>query len=162
MKALLMISLLLTSTAAQATVIPTSGVTNGARTVEILNQVAINGEITPYVGRVTIDHRVARAKVEIYRDMCGSLNPDPNVIRCMAVATLIDKFEAPIKNVSYSCGSKIYTAEENQIPDATQVKIEITDHSSRLCKDIVPSLMIVEAETYNPWTNKTTKYYLQK
>lgn len=130
---------------------------------EVLPKVEINGQETRHTAVVNIDFHSNSIKAEIYNDICGSLTARPGDIICMAMPMLVTTFEAPLTERSDSCGSYIYKAFSDQsIVDGLRVSIVATDHSQRLCKDLVNSAFEVEASVFNPWTNTTTEYYLSK
>jgi hypothetical protein len=130
---------------------------------EVLPNVSINGESTALVGRVTVDYRQHQIRLELFRDPCGELTARPDEIRCLALAMRVQTLEVPLERSYLSCGSEVYSGQKDRTPmDGLRTEITVTDHSTRICKDIVPSLLIVEATSFNPWNQETTEYVLMK
>lgn len=130
---------------------------------EVLTHVEVNGQLTRYTGVAQLDFVKSEMTVAIYHDPCGQFTARVGEIRCMAAAGLVTVLRAPIDVRTTSCGSMVYQGSKDQTPaDGPRTVIEVLDHSTRLCKDIVPSAFIVKASSYNPWTNETTEYLLMK
>jgi hypothetical protein len=156
MKTLALLSALFVSLSAQAR-------TPIFHQTEILPNVVINGEETRHTAVVNIDMNKKTIKAEIFDDICSSLTAPEGAITCMAMPRLVTTIEAPITERGTSCGSSIYkAAKDDSIRDGLRTDIKVSDHRGRVCKDLVRSIYEVEASVFNPWTQKTTEYYLSK
>jgi len=146
------------------------GISAGARSLqpkvveEILPHVLINGQDMGQTGRLKIDFVKNEIQIEILNDMCGQLLPlRAGEFRCLAAAVLVETLKVPLVDFSTSCRSVVYSGEKDDSPhDGFHRIIEVTDHSRRECKDIVESVLMVKASSFNPWTNTTTVYSLMK
>ncbi len=158
--AILAASILATTASAKASVSTLrSPISNQVVTLET---VAIDSEPTSYVGQLIIDDANDKLTLRIFDDPCGSLKPTEGKMHCMAVASLVVEMSVPIIERTFPCGSVQISGFEDLSPvDGLRTEIEYVNHSSRLCKDIVPDLIAVEASTFNPWDNKTTLYSLK-
>ncbi|RYZ72436.1 MAG: hypothetical protein EOP05_11005 [Proteobacteria bacterium] len=103
--------------------------------------VKLNGLETDLTARVVLDHAEQTITVELFEDRCGQLLPAKlGEIRCMAAATLKNSYTVPLLSETKSCGSKVFKGEEDQRPvDGLFVSVELVDHSTRVCRDIVAS-----------------------
>ena len=130
---------------------------------ETLHKVFQDGQETNYVGQVTVNVATKKINVSILKDVCGHFSPNDGLNHCMAMPIAVYTAEVPLLKVERSCGSKIFIGEDDQSPrDGLKTTITVTDHSSRLCKDLVLSRLIVKIESYNPWTNSTSTFDLLK
>lgn len=133
---------------------------------EVLTQVLIDGENQgQHTALLTIDENEKEIQLEIYGDMCGQLVPSkPDEIKCMAAAVHVQTLTVPmLETFVDACGSRHSIGEKDGTPyDGLHNIIKVTDHSERKCKDIVESKLIVEATSYNPWLNITTRYSIMK
>lgn len=132
---------------------------------ETLGQVEIDGKDQPrYEAELTVDTVGKEIIVAIWHDPCGSRRPArPGVVRCMAAAMEIANLRVPLQAVEDSCGSKVYSGRYDQTPvDGPAIEIRVTDNRTRFCEDMIPSIIVVEAESHVVRTQKTTRYYLMK
>lgn len=116
-----------------------------------------------HVGVLDVNFVKNQITLNIYDDICGSINAKPGQIHCMAMPMHIASFTVPLQQTTTSCGSNIYTGTLDQTPvDGPRQTIIVTDHSRRLCKDVVESKILVSAKSYNPWNNSVTVFKLLK
>lgn len=154
MKILVLLTALFTASIAQAS--------PGQREI-VLPKVEINGEQSDLVAVLHVNQALRTLTIDLFHDICHSYTALPGQITCMAMPSKKETLTANIVNESQSCGSKILTARsDDRIRDGIQTEIEFTDHSQRLCEDVIESAYIVEASTYNPWTQQKTTYRFKK
>lgn len=130
----------------------------------ILNFVSIDGVQKDLVGKLNIDFRKKAIRLELFNDPCGQFLPsNPGEIRCMAAAMLVQTLEVPLQETTQNCGSMYYSGLVDQTPfDGFKTQITAIDHSHRICEDVLASMFVVQASTYNPWIGKTANYYLMQ
>lgn len=133
---------------------------------EVFHHVEIDGEKTGYVGVLDINFHDGSVQLQIMQDRCGhfAVNRDPSVMRCMAMPTAVRTLKAPLTGrENDGCGTVVYSAFEDKTPmDGMRIEIKARDHGRRVCDDFRPYSFDVEASSFNPWTQQTTKYFLGK
>lgn len=133
--------------------------------VQILSQVTIDGVSKPgHVAELKVDLVQNEIEISIYNDICGSFAPPtPGMMRCLAMPMLVSTLHVPIQKTEVSCGSEIYSGmRDDTRADGLRQEVTVFDHTARLCDDLVPGLFVVQATSYNPWTNTESSYYLVK
>lgn len=157
MRLLSFLSALLLTSSAFATSILTSQ-------TELLPTVEVNGQPTDLTGLLKLDFVSNEIQVQIYNDPCGHFQPpQPGVARCMAMPRLVTTLTVPLQERTSSCGSNYYTGLKDQTRvDGPRTTIKVADHQYRVCADVLSNSVMVEAESYNPWKNETTRYLLSK
>jgi hypothetical protein len=143
---------------------PTEARSLRAYETSALTSVAINGQKTTFVGRVTVNNAEGKIVVEYGHDMCGYFKDlPPGTITCMAMPNIEGRFEAPIQKRENNCGSTVISGTDDQTPrDALRTEIVVMNHAGRHCEDYRPYGLEVHVTTLNPRTNKTTTYFLGK
>lgn len=155
MKALVLLTALFTASIAQAQSLAPRAI--------VLPNVEINGQKSELVAVLSVNQQLRTLTVSLYRDICHSYTALPGQITCMAMPALETTLTANIVNEASSCGSKILTAKtDERIRDGLLTEIEFTDHSQRICEDVIETTHLVEASTFNPWTNRATTYRFKK
>lgn len=152
-----------------ALVLPFAGKPAEARSLRAyetsaLSTVIIDGQKTTYVGKVIINNAEGKIVVEYGHDICGYFKDlPPGTITCMAMPKIEGRFEAPIQKREQSCGSTVISGTDDQTPrDGLKTDIVVMNHQGRYCEDYRPYGIEVHVTTLNPWTNKTTTYFLGK
>lgn len=104
-----------------------------------LPKVIENGEKTGLTAVVFVDLVKNEIEVQLFNDRCGQLVPKaPGQFSCLAAATLVESHIVPIVGTRTSCGSVYYIGADDQTPvDGLKVDIEVADHRSRTCMDVV-------------------------
>lgn len=130
---------------------------------EVLPNVMINGEQTPYVGVLDMSFVNNKIQLVIYNDICRQFTAGPGEMICRAMAMPVATLEVPMQKRENSCGSFIYSGVKELRPvDGNRTEINVTDNTHRLCKDVVDGLIVVNASTISARTQETTTYYLTK
>jgi hypothetical protein len=141
---------------------------------EVSNEEALKTSITPgefkLYGKA---HTTPSPSCDVYTDLKLSASPakaslfetvgagDPTMPHCKLMVQPHERAYT-LKLTGTACGSKIYEGSRRAVvgPSATGLaKIKITDHRTRLCKDVVPAKIVVEeTEPGFPGPITTTKY----
>lgn len=130
-----------------------------------LSKVFINGEQAHgVVGLLQIDERVKLIKAEIYDDPCGKYLADvPGRAKCLAMPELRHIIVVPYRNRIISCGSQVYKAVAGlSLASGARHELSVVDHSTRICRDLVPSRVIMVFKAYHDETGEAIEYTLMK
>jgi len=129
-----------------------------------LSKVYINGERTPgIVGLLEIDERAKLIKAEIYDDPCGKYLSGSDRPKCLAMPVLRHIIVVPYRDRLVSCGSLVYKAVEGiSLASGARHELSVVDHSTRVCRDLVPSRVIMVFKAYQFGTGEMLEYTLMK
>ncbi len=129
----------------------------------MLPKVFINGErVTDVVGFVQIDEDAKLIKAEIYDDPCGMLRAAGRV-KCLKRPALRHIVIVPYGEPLNWCGSYVYVAPEGlSVANGVRHEVSVVDHSERLCRDLVPSQLILYFRTYQMSAGESSEYVLMK
>ena len=131
---------------------------------ETLSKVIVDGQVLDrHAGTIVVDLSKKLLRLNVYEDPCRTLTSPPNVNTCLVMPLRVEQIEVPLQSVELDCGSVIYRGHKDETArDATYQEVEVIDHSGRLCKDLVRSVLEVNAAIVDVVAHETTTYLLMK
>lgn len=131
----------------------------------VLTKVSVDGEETPgIVGLLRINTQDKEIRLEIYDDPCGRYaSSSANTAKCLAMPTLRHIITVPLKDQLVSCGSSIYSGVEDlTLSKGVRYELSVADHTFRICRDLVPSRIVIDVTTYKQETGESVSYTLMQ
>jgi len=130
---------------------------------QILTKVQMNGQATPYVGRLMLDEKQNTMQLQVMQDPCHQLTPsERGTIKCMAMPMQLAMMTAPLETKKDACGSVYYSGSMQNPDDNSLIQIDVANHSQRVCDDLLPSTIMVQAAVINAGSHETMTYEMQK
>lgn len=137
-----------------------------ARSIQVglertLDNVVINGKKAHnHYADVKLNFLQSTISVVVTHDPCPS-PADPRMFRCLAMASVVETFEVPIQKRSTPCNSNVYAGVKDLRPvDGPRHEVKVSDHSNRICDDLQPGVLVVEAKSTLPFSPEKTTYLM--
>lgn len=157
-------ALTLTAVALIASTLNVAFASPGGNLNETLAKTFLDGQpLERHAGKILVDVDRKLMHLDVFEDPCGTMTAPPGVNTCLALPSRVEQVTVPLESVHVDCGSVIYRSVMDGTPrDRPYRELEVIDHSARVCRDAVRSVLEVNAYLVNVRAHEIKTYLLLK